>query len=144
MEREDIWYMEEDGVPNFIPEYALVRLLQDEVLFCNFRPYSRVPWRDRTVLSEKDTVVLFAIVNDIFAWGVADAEPVETEDDLEELINQHLDDPKYGVVEWACRKRDMQPQAPVRDYMKAAGKWTEELDNLPLNEHDQRIAAMGG
>ena len=134
---EYIWETE-GGETYFCANNAIIRLLQDNMLFCNFRAYSRNPRFD------KETIVLFAIVNDVFAWGGADAEAVESDADLEELTRLHLDDPTFGVIKWVCRKRKMQPQAPLVELIKTNGGWTEEWESLPPNLYDRREDASGG
>lgn len=76
---------------------------------------------------------LLANCNDLFFWACADAEPVSLED-LDEYYDACYDKKgkpiPYGNDIWCCRKRNMQPQKPIRDRMKKAGYWTDELESM--------------
>ena len=51
--------------------------------------------------------------NDLFYWATADAEPIETDADLEMLEECLKIDDIYGATIYACRKRKMRPQNSV-------------------------------
>ena len=55
--------------------------------------------------------------NDLFYWGTADLEPIESDADLE-LLKECLDiDDSYGPTIYACRRRKMRPQNCVLEKM---------------------------
>lgn len=106
----------------------LIYLLERDVLFCNSRQYI-CPF-DKSIRPE--TIVLFVICNDVFAWGCADSEEI-TCDELPVLYKAVKADPKNAVVKWACKKRNLQPQRPIVTRMKADGSWDDEMEALPKN-----------
>ena len=130
--------------------YALAFLLREGVCNINTRPYIVNPWdaeAEREVSAES-TIVVFANTNDLFAWGVADAEEIEFDDDVGDedsvaglygLLKLHLADRHWGWARWACIKCDEQPQGPVREAMERAGVWDEVLAALPENVCDKMI-----
>jgi len=119
-------------------ELALACLLADGTCFLN-----NVNISDN---KEKPiyTTVVYVLTNDIFIWGCADAEPIEYSDGEtpNEIINLYkLQKEKgfFGVVEWACLKRNIQPQKAIKDDMIKSGKWTNELNELSINRYENRI-----
>lgn len=125
------YYFDIDGkkVPN--EESMLARLLDDDVLFCNSRKYLCAD--DKTVRDE--TIVLFILANDVFVWGCADAEDITTEE-LPQLFDLHVANPKCGSIQWCCIKRNEKPQEPIVEYLKENGGWNETLESLPENRYD--------
>ena len=121
-------------------DLAISFLMQEEVLFHNYRPYVTNPWdkgEDRTV-DDTATVVLFVQAGDVFAWGVAEARNLPGREALSSLLNEYL---KYGLSgrdRWLCRLDNEKPQYPVMQAMKAAGAWDEEMEALPDNYYDSQ------
>lgn len=113
-------------------EAALAQLLKDEILFCNCRYHSMF----QNGKSEGETIVLFVVTNDIFAWGTADAENLTTSE-LPELFDAYEKNPKWGSTIWACKKRNEQPQHPIKLYLIKDNLWTTELEKLPENYYDR-------
>lgn len=127
-ERE--YYFDIDGkkVPN---EEAMVAwLLDNNYLFLNSRKYVD-NWRDKEE-THPETLVLFLNCNDVFEWACAEGCEV-TYNELPRLFDMVRADERYGAIKWACIKRNLQPQAPLKDMMIKDGAWTEELDKLPPN-----------
>ena len=106
----------------------LLKLLQDGVLFVNDRRYLH----DHKDEVGGRTTVLFVNANDTFAWGVADAEDLPLEE-LPHLLELHLDNPKCGATQWLCLRRNLQPQAPVIEWLKKYNGWNDKLAGLPAN-----------
>lgn len=79
--------------------------------------------------------VLLANCSDVFAWGCADCEPVSPKD-IAGLYESWKVNATWGPVAWACKKRNMQPQSPVRVKMEVAGCWGSDLESLPGNGYD--------
>jgi len=114
----------------FDDELALSVLLKDGILFCNSREYYYNGKKDG------ETIVLFVICNDVFAWGCADAEDLLTSE-IENLYNLHMKDKKCGAIKWCCIKRNEKPQYPMVKWMEENGSWDEVLENLPENYYDK-------
>jgi len=63
------------------------------------------------------TLTVSVNCNDLFYWGTADLEPIESDADLE-LLKECLDiDDSYGPTIYACRRRKMRPQNCVLEKM---------------------------
>ena len=130
---------------------ALAYLLKEDVCFINTRPYVENPWQDKdswTIGGE--TIVVFALCNDVFAWGSADAETVQSvetiydEDTydykgdklyLHTLLKAYLEEGYQGVVKWCCIKRNERPQEPVEQKLRESGCWDDIMELLPENSH---------
>lgn len=80
-------------------------------------------------LSTEDFIVntkeqeIAVICNDVFAWGFADAEDIETSDDIE-LLRQSIKDctaieprSSHGALLYCARKRNMRPQGAYYKYL---------------------------
>lgn len=118
-------------------DLAISYLLQEEVLFHNYRPYVTNPWEDTNQdIDEPGTVVLFVHANDVFAWGVSDARTLPHREALSDLLKEHLEYGIHGQHRWLCRLDNEKPQYPVMQAMKAAGAWDEEMEALPDNYYD--------
>lgn len=114
-------------------ELALSILLREDVLFANSFPFQDPICKT----PQPETIVLFVAANDIFEWGLADSESL-TYDEVPALFKLWESKKHWGVIEWLCKKRNEQPQFPIKRNMKAAGMWTEELEALPANFYDSR------
>jgi hypothetical protein len=126
---EDFVFREEDGsLIGYYEEEMLIRLLKDDVLFPNGREYI-CPVSKKV---EPETLVLFMNCNDVWAWASADAIEVAF-DELPELLKYHLEDPRWGATKWACRKRNMRPQRPIRERMKQDESWDDLMESLSKN-----------
>ena len=121
-------------IENVNEQLALACLLADGTCFIN----------NVNVSEDKDkpiyNVAVYVLTSDIFEWGCADAEYIECNDD--ETPNEIIDLYKlvkekgsWGVVEWACLKRRLQPQLAVKRDMIKANQWTHELEQLPTNKN---------
>lgn len=111
----------------FEEEMALAHLLMNEIVFTNSFWWEKDQKPKRTGL--------FVILNDIFAWACSDGEELEYEqiEPLYRLWRQYGYD---GVIIWACRLRNEQPQGPVKREMIQAGHWLDDLEALPANKYD--------
>jgi hypothetical protein len=119
-----------DNNEYFDENEALAWLLLNEYAFVNF------PWW----LKEKDgikndelSVQVFINTNDVFAWGCADAESIEIHH-IKEVFEELQKDPKWGVINWVCKKSNLKPQAPIVVDMKKDGVWTDEMEALRDNK----------
>lgn len=113
---------------------ALAILLADNVLFYNNAKLS-------TPKNDNWNTVLYVFCSDVFVWACADAESISNSDgdegsEIIELYKLWKENKKYGAVKWACLKRNMQPQKPLKKQMITDGYWDEQLENLPKNEYD--------
>jgi hypothetical protein len=114
----------------FIEEYAIEELLKEDILFCNSREFIERDFKDKSKYTiEESTLVLFVNCNDLFMWACADAEAIDL-DGLKELYDMWLIDPEWSVSKWCCYKRNLQPQGPIIEAMKAAGVWDEKMESL--------------
>lgn len=124
-----------------VEEKALEILLHENILFANSA--NTVDW-DKWIPDEAnpgkykhtdtykiggETVVLFVNCNDLFWWACADAEDL-TLSEVPELYMMWKNDKNWGVSKWCCKKRNMQPQLPIREDMKKEGVWEEWMDKL--------------
>jgi hypothetical protein len=87
-------------------------------LFAEFDDYDSLFW-----FWEGEKISFRVNVNDVFAWGVADAEIIEDEEDLPELRKAFEESEAangiYGAVLFVARKRKMRPQgAWMKDVSK--------------------------
>lgn len=101
------------------PDYKLAHLISQDVIFINNGHWDK-NW-------PKDHVSIHVNCNDVFAWGVADAEDI-THSDIGELYEMWKKDPIYGPAAWCIKKRKIMPQKPVADDIRKLGIWDlEEL-----------------
>ena len=117
--------------PEMFENEMAASLLLREVLFINEFDISR---NDKTYGS---TSVLFVNLSDTFAWGVSDAENVNSDEiyDLYKTVRQFTD---RGEDVWAARKRRVRPQDAIRDQMKESGEWPDDLDKFKTYEEMNR------
>ena len=105
---------------------ALISLLNNNVLFFSCFDYYN---KDKKLGA---TITLHVMCSDIFAWGCADSEDL-LYSEIEELYNWWYNDNSWGAIKWCCKKRNMQPQRPVKDIMVRNNVWDDMMQNLPLN-----------
>jgi len=110
-------------------ELILAKLLIDEVVFCND---SSLKDYDNSNICE-ETIAIFVGCNDIWGWACADAETISTKE-LPELYKFYMADKKWGSLKWACKKRNLQPQAPIIKDMKKEDVWCDIMESLPENK----------
>lgn len=104
------------GDDHFDSNEAVAQLLDAEILF---------------VGTSRGHTTLYVICNDLFAWGLADAEPFSTAD-IPDLYSAWKSG-EWGVEKWCCKRRNMQPQPPVKRSMIEDGAWDESMESLPQN-----------
>lgn len=88
------------------------------------------------------TTAVYVLVSDIFAWGCADAEPIECNDgespnEIIDLYRLQNEKGFWGLVHWVCLRRKQQPQYAVKRDMIKAGHWVDELESLSPNAYDE-------
>ena len=114
----------------FDEEAALIKLLQEEV--CFFGSF----WHPDKHMKEKGAYLgigVFVNCNDLFYWACADGESLD-DSDVEYLYRCYLTNNNWGGSIWACKKRNLQPQVPMKKDMIKDGVWTDELEALPKPE----------
>jgi hypothetical protein len=89
--------------------------------------------------SESKAVTLEANCSDLFMWGCSDWEEVTPE----KLTEFHAACERGQSLLWICQQRQMRPQKPIVDDMKAAGTWTSEWESLPANPMDAHCGSGG-
>ena len=114
----------------FFEDTALAKLLVDGILFVGDSDSG--PFFETDKPREDATICVYLNCNDLFAWGCADYELVTTFE-LRELYKMHIEDPEWGSVKWASKKRNLQPLKPVVKQMKEAGVWCSLMESLPTN-----------
>lgn len=126
-------YIDKDGESHNLcnENIALAKLLVDGVLFVG--DFDSGPFFKTEERSTEATLCVWVNCNDLFMWASADAEDI-TEDELPELYNMHMADKEWGSLKWACKKRNMQPQAPIIRDMKKDGAWDDMMEALSKNE----------
>ena len=95
----------------------IAALLVSEEVFISTNWY-REDWPDVA----KTQAVLAVMCNDVFAWGVADAEQLDFKE-IDDLYSHWDYDPVWGTAIWCVKKRKMMPQKPVCEKITEAGKW---------------------
>lgn len=110
------------------------KLLDEDILYVNCRQFV-CPF-DKSI--KEDTLVLFVLCNDVFAWALADGEPIDTLE-LPRLFKLYEKNNKCGSIQWVCIKRNQRPQYPMAEYLKENNGWTEQLQKLPYNHYDHNI-----
>lgn len=110
---------EYDGKEHYMEDNCLIKLLEDGVAWIN----------------EGSSPATIGInLNDVFYWACADGEDIAW-DEIGPILKMHLTYPSgYGVIKWACLKRNLQPQKPLKKRMIERGAWDEELEALPEPE----------
>lgn len=108
----------------------VAKLLDEDVLFVNSRPYAN----ENGVLCGK-TLTLYLNCSDVFAWAYSDAIDI-TLDELPHLFELYEQNPLCGPIVWACKKRSEKPQRSIIQWLKLKGGWNDELENLPDNKYD--------
>lgn len=113
-------------------------MLEDETLF-----FGSVWHPDKGITDPKYWLAIgvYVNVNDIFAWAQAEGERVKFKE-IEDLYRHWKKDPKWGSAVWACKKRNMQPQEPVKKAMIKDGSWKEDLETLEENYYDKKCREM--
>ena len=130
------------------PAKAVAYLLGRDIAFLNQRRYVTNPWdaEEKWEISDGPTVCVFVNVSDVFAWGCTDSEHITFGEhdgepsELRNLVNDVLEDEAWGAAKWACKKRNMQPQAAVIKQMKEAGVWDDVMEGLRENPGNSREA----
>ncbi len=115
---------------------ALACLLADGTCFINTVDISAIyNSKDKKIF----TICVYVLVSDIFAWGCADAEPIvcndgETPNEIIDLYKLQKENGFWGLVEWVCVKRNMQPQYAVKLDMIKEGYWNDTMETLTPNK----------
>ena len=123
-EIETFWYIDKDGKIEYDEDVILAWLLLKEYVFLNTYKVDNDQW----------TTVVYANCNDVFAWACADAETIDN-DELIELFLELKKDPKWGERIWVCKKRNLQPQSPIKRDMLQDKAWTDEMEKLRKNKN---------
>jgi len=87
------------------------------------------------------TVCVFVNCSDTFAFATADAEPITNDEnegsEIIELFKLIQEKSYHGATKWVCKRRNMQPQKPLKTKMIKDGAWDDELENLPENTYNK-------
>lgn len=109
----------------FNSEYALAKLLQEEILFCNSFDISR----EDCPQYKSHTVVMFVNCNDLFEWGCCDSESFQYSE-IRDIWDAWSKSGRDGVLRWIALKRKCRPQSAIEKEWKAIGFWDSELEAL--------------
>jgi hypothetical protein len=118
----------DESVLGYIEEDILAYLLKEDVAFVNSREYLCIDGETK----QPETLVIFVNCNDIWAWACAEGLEI-TLDELPELCEMYMKDSGWGAIKWACKKRNMRPQKPIRDDMKKDNAWCDMMESLDPN-----------
>ncbi len=66
---------------------------------------------------EKGDLLFFIACNDVFAWGCADCELIEGQEDIDALERAYNDAEADGAHLFVARKRGMRPQGAMYQYI---------------------------
>lgn len=120
MKEERLIEFTEQGETYFMEEGALAELLDASVIYMS---------------GSEVNCTLYVLCNDVFWWGTADGEGLPT-GEVENLYKAWKSDPKWGVIKWVARKRNMRPQWPVARDMVSDGAWDGHMKILPSRTED--------
>jgi len=129
------YYMTINGEKEPMEDAMVEYLLKEGVLFVNSRKVVD-EWGGKQEIGE-ETLVLYVLCNDTFAWASADAESISMKE-LPNLFDLVYEDNIFGSTKWVCKKRNQQPQSCIRELMIKKGAWTEDMDKLPENSYDKK------
>ena len=132
------WKNTHKGVPEgkpdveimFEQEVALSILLLTETVFLNNHWWMQDEGWSQDACK---TTSLNVNTNDVFAWGVADAEEM-TYSEIQDVYEHWERDPVWGTAVWACKKLNLMPQDPVTESIRASGIWDIDSMNLRPNK----------
>ena len=87
---------------------------------------------------DKDTEAasIWVNCNDQWAWACADAEPLP-EHEIGLFYKCWKSGNKYATTLWSCKRRNMQPQLPIRADIRKAGLWGPEWECLEKNPDEK-------
>ena len=124
-------YQDTDKDPYFDAGKAALELLKEDILWVRDGGYL-----DGYIAGGmRDKMVLLANLNDVFMWACSDAEDV-SQSDVQILYDGLMAKRTHYVTDWACKKRNMQPQPKLKQMMIDDGEWTNELEALPPGMKD--------
>lgn len=113
----------------FDEEAALSDLLKEGILFCNYRFYSRL----KEGKSDGQTIVLFVVANDVFAYACADAEDLPLTE-LHNLYTLWKNHGPNGVIKWLAIQRNEKPLNSIVENLKKSGLWDSNMEKLCENQ----------
>ena len=111
----------------FDQNLAMAVLLAEEVIFL-----STQWWKKELSEEQKKLICCSVNLDSVFAWGGSAAIELELTE-LEPLYHLWKKDKFFGVVRWACKKYNLQPQYAIIRDMKAANLWDDEMESLKIN-----------
>lgn len=122
-EKAEFWTVIPGNEERYLREYTALKFLLSNCETCIW-------------FREGEGLTVQVNCSDTFAWGCADSEDIESEEEMGTLCEMVRDFPKHGGDRWCCFKRNEQPQEPVVKMMKDHGEWCERMEALPLNYYD--------
>lgn len=128
----DPYYKDGEGKQKFMEEWAIERLIRSGACFYGSIWHPDKPWGPK----EGENLLGIGVcvsLNDVFYWACADCERLQW-DTVKEVYDAYLSNPKWGTTIWGCKKRNLQPQVPMKEDMIKDGVWTPELEVLPEPE----------
>lgn len=104
---------------------AVASLLSDEAVFVGgMSPFIKGD-------NDEHHATLWINCNDLWAWALADAMPLEMRD-IEGIYVACANPAPFSFVSWICKRYRRRPVPEIARDMKAAGVWDEEMEDLPL------------
>ncbi len=93
------------------------------------------------VLLAKDIVYLtnnhlWVFCSDMFAWAMSDGEDITLEE-IPELYHEWYKEQMFGALKWVAKKRNLQPQEPVIEWIKKEGVWDDEWESLDFGDYNR-------
>lgn len=88
---------------------------------------------------DKETVDVYFLTSDLFAWGYANWDKIEDDEMLKILYSTWQRQGIEGMLAWWCKHEKEKPQWPVEELWRKSGVWDEELEALPDNKYDAKV-----
>lgn len=76
----------------------------------------------------------YVLCSDTFGYACADAEDIDSADELQALYEAWDADPRWGTTRWCILKRKRRPIREVVDGMKRDGAWDEACEQAASGE----------
>ena len=79
---------------------------------------------------------LWVFCSDMFAWAMSDGEDITLEE-IPDLYHEWYKDQAFGALKWVAKKRNLQPQEPVIEWIKKEGLWDDEWEALDFGDYNR-------
>jgi len=116
----------EEGCAIFDEKTAIAEMLRAEDVFLN-------------QAKDPETLCVYALCNDMFAWGCADGQNIPYSE-VQNLWMHWQHDKFFGVAVWCARQRGYMFQPPVERDIRKAGIWDLDAFDLKPNFANREVS----